>query len=668
MRLTTPKGDLLLPDDFRFEITVSNPLFSDEGSSSIPVKLPYCTENLARLGFPDRPWRAHRFEKRIQAHLSDGTFSMQGTLIIDSVDSIEGISCVFACKESEAYAEIQDHQMKDIFAGESLYFISQADGAATNGEINTVSHLWDLYTIENYGSIFRRLEGFVIFPVYTIPQDDFNLQFLNYPRGKEFTHSARIVTDSSGNKLSLPEGYGVTPFIFLWKMLDLAFAFSGYNVRENIFRHGVFSYITVLNNCADSIVKGGFCLSDLVPSITMGELIIWLKDRFGAVCVFDGHDVWIRLMESCLNTAPDMDLTDFAGNSRSIVYPVSKRIVASVATDIEGAEPVAETLTEFTKNYSRPENIGTPADIPDTIDGLWFVRATGTYFKRKGGVLTEIGSNAFTYDRGNAEESEEKSAEDKYLPMVLSGSLLMPNVGTRIHRNSSVAGEKNEQDAPIMVCWAFYEDGHWFGSTQINKADGGQVRLAVPGPLTPEGMFGTFWKSYNSLLLNGAPEINQPINLPVSVIMSLDVTTPKILSHSKVMIKSYLYDVSIEGVRCKEMSLMLLPSYANAIEDPVPEFSDILTWQYINTEDDASSPSEHIYEIIETQGDGLTDYSPSLDKPVRDPERLGQIAKERNRSRTLIYVVDEGGSVNYSDLRYYTNRYKEYFLAVTKVD
>lgn len=667
MKLTTNKGDLMLPDDFHIEITVNNPFLSNEGASSIPVRLPCCRDNLARLGFPDRPWRAARFEKKIPAHLSHGLFSMRGTLIIDSIDMDEGISCVFACKESEAYAAIQEKLLRDIFAGESRYFISQADGSASNGEINTVSHLWDLYTMENYGSRFPQLEGFVIFPIYTISQDSFNLQFLNQPREKGFDSSARIITDSSGNKLSLPEGYGVTPFIFLWKMLDLAFSLSGYSVKENIFRHGVLAYITVLNNCADSIVKGGFTLSDLVPSITMGELIIWLKDRFGAVCMFNGSEVRIRLIESCFNESPDIDLTNYAADCKSITYPSAKRIVFNISTDIEGAHPVADTLTDFTEKYSMPTSVGTPGDIPDTIDGLWFVRSTGSYYKRKSGVLTDIGSNAFIYDRRNATASEDISAIDQYPPMILSGNLLMPNVGNRVHRNSHISGEKNESETPIMICWACYEDGHWFGTSQMHKADGNQVRLSLPGPLTPEGVFSTFWKTYNSMLLNGAPEIIQQINLPVTKILSIDLLYPKLLNHFKVMIKSYSYSVSKSGLFCQEMSLLLLPDYCNAIEDLTPEFSERLTWQYINTIGNDSGPDEQIYEIIEEAGDGLADYT-ATSTPKHDPVHLGQIVMRRKRSRSITYVVDEGGSVNYADLRYYTRNYEEYFIAVTKVE
>ena len=115
MILTTEKGEITLPKDFKFEITTNHPFFSDDGTASAPVTLPSSAQNREMLDFPDNLNRRRVYERVLQGRLMHGTFFKSCKIIVSGASQHGGISASIALRESEMYAQIQDTKLPDIF-------------------------------------------------------------------------------------------------------------------------------------------------------------------------------------------------------------------------------------------------------------------------------------------------------------------------------------------------------------------------------------------------------------------------------------------------------------------------------------------------------------------------------------------------------------------------
>ena len=620
MRLTLPNGDLTLPKDFSFEIEKNSPFFSEDGTGSLPITIPTTPENLSLLGFPNRTGKGYRFDKSFDAILSHGPCQIAGTLIIDTVTSDGDITGVLSSDESAFYGQWQDKTLKEILEGHvvSLTSTKTTPFIASNGEDGLVDHLWDLYT--RYEGLPAPLDGFAIFPVCT--SDGYDTCMLNIPdeSASRFVSEARTIKDGNGVDVSVPERYGVTPFVYLWKLLEKLFECCGFEIEDNAFKKedSIFSYIVILNNCADSITpfRTDFKWSDLVPSITLGELIVWLHDKFGAGVFIKGHKAYISLIQHSITDEPDKDLSEWLQDGITIKYPAQSRVVLKYDTSIEGAAPPCDTLADFVSRFTAPDDTVGYSDA----EGLHFNIVSGTYYIVQDGTRTVLGSNAFQYDRKNSEDSESISCNDRFVPMGTCNGMTIPNVGGRIHLNSSVNMKQEQSDMPILVCWAGIENGHYIGTSQ-GKASDGTDAAAVPA-MTPEGMYPHCWQAYNEMKLNGVPELTAHLELPASVLMTLDLRHPKLLNGQKVLIKSLSYSVGDKGLKCRECTLQLLHQYADRITDLAPAFLDC-KWKYVN---DLES---RLRKLCQPEVLACTELYTEADIPGYAPAYAGMRAKQR---------------------------------------
>lgn len=661
MKLCIPNGELTLPKGFSFEIHADNPFFSDEGVRSLPVNLPANPENLFLLGFPNRIGRRKRFNKKVAAILSHGPFQLAGTLVIDSVSITEGISCSLTLSESEFYTKHQDKMLKDLLAGYETHLgISKVDGVASNGEVGLVNHLWDVYSDTEVAHL--KLEGFAIFPVHT--SDGYGSCVLNQPNESDngFVYAERSITAADNITEAVPNGYGVTPFVYLWKMLEWVFGICGYKISYNVFSdpESIFSKVVILNSCADALIPSATSVkwSDLVPSITVGDLIVWLKDKFGAGVFVHGNNIEIRQLQDRLSSTPDINMSEYVRGDILISYPESSRMVINLDTSIEGAKPITETLVDFVANYPKP--IKSYEDSNE--DGFHYNPVTGTYYRIVGGAKAILGSNAFAYDRKNSSESEEIKTDDQYVPMVVYDGHLMPDVGKRVHLNSSVAGVKEDCKQPILSCWVDHESGRMLGSSQGKFPDGEPFKIktskTIP-PMTPEGLYDSCWKDYNQLLTNGAPEASAQIDIPLSLLLTIDLSRPKLVGGQRIMIKSFSYKVSETGVKLGQTSFKVLSDYSDGIADTIPNHDIEYTWSYINTLEAIVRQTYHLwpitglkYSVIQT--DGLNDYT-NDDYPKFNPSMSGVKAQYRTRWALIVR------GANPTQIRHIN--YEEYFIS-----
>ncbi len=670
MRLITERGELTIPEDFSFEVEVNNPFFSDDGTASVPAALPATRHTLEILSRPDRPASAMKHARTMRAILQHGIFQRKCNMVIDSFDSDNGVAVSLAFTESEMYTALKQKKLKDIFSGKELLF--------ENMTIQQVaaSLYMECYTKK---SIVSTWKDFSIFPVAVEKESEGNgCKIVNEPGKDTFICDARQI-DYEDTSIKVPVGYGVSPFLKLHRMLALSFELCGYKVVRNDFASAPFDAIVLLNNCSDSLCREPkIRYKDLVPSITIEELITWLKDRFGATVSVRHSEVSITLIQNAISAAPDSVLTPHKREGISISYPASSRVVLKCSTDIETAEPVAETLSELREKRAVLRSTGIEGD--PQANGMILRAPLGKYYTITGYSGPDsyrqklAGSNCFTYDRNNSEDSTEYSAADRFTPEVDVDRMLMPYIGDRLHYNTSISGEKEETEQLILICFAFWDSSRqsWFGSPYPYLRSGAKITYKTEDltdkhypSLTPDGLYGCCWKAYNELLLNSAPEIEAQIDYPLSSILSMDLMTPKLLDGQKVLIKSFSFTISASGILCGKSVLQMLPECSDAIVDEPIEFLEgYFAWKCMDTYDDTIkelyNQFSEDYERI--SHDNLADYTNS-DRPGYEPLRAGETAMHRSRYQWIrIYDVHTEDTMPGKEKVLHT--WEEYFVSV----
>ena len=649
----------MLPDGFTFDIHVNNPIFSNDGAASIATTLPATNENCTILERPERLARSSKPVRKFPAILKHGPFQKKCSMIIAGCSKATGIEASLAFYESELYAELKGKNMKDLF--------DTINVSSSDFNISSLANLMsDLYSSYYKSSTVH--QNFAIFPV-AIEKDDNGVKILNEVNENGFVYAKRNIT-SGEDTISVPEGYGVTPFLWLHRAVRLLFELSGYEVSRNDFESLPFSRIVLVNNCSDIFCKGPkISFRHLVPSVKVEEFLLWLYDRFGAVVAVNGKSVRIMLQQELLASGYDLDLSNYVRGNPSLSFPVSSRVVLKADTSLDSAEPAAESLLDFREKHSivRAKAIG---EDPEA-NGVIFRKQLGKYYQVSmygSGSQKEtlLGSNCFPYDRDNSDDSEEYTAVDRFLPEVLVNNMLMPYIGNRLHYNTSLSNQSEEENQQIQICYAHRSSDRWFGSTQQYSESGTIIQneqsSSYPA-LTPEELYPLCWSRYNEMLLNSAPTITAQIDYPTSLLMTMDICTPKLLNGVQVIIKSYSYQVSSNGIKCGESILQVLPAYKNQITDGTITFdSGSFVWVVEDTMFDELAKlvvGRQDYDILNY--DGKTDYT-AADAPSYTPSSAGLIAKRRSRwvnVEIIIRGVSEDIVLGQQQISY-----EEYFISV----
>lgn len=652
MKLSVAAGEVSLPEDFSFDIESNHPFFSDEGTSSVPVTIPASRENLSLLGYPENKNRTKRYEREQSAFLQAGLFRERCSLITESAARDSGVSASLAFLESRMYADLQERRLPDIFLTKGFAITKL-----------TYCLPWDIYK----GTAYNGPEDVAIFPVATDMDSDGNVFVLNNPRSSGFDDGARE-EEIGGESVQVPAGYGIAIFIYLWALVEYTFTLSGYTIKSNCIKTDpMLKYVVAVNNYADvccistySTSLWGFNYGDIVPDITVGELVRFLHDAFGVYVAVNDRIVEIRFIKDDLTAAPDGDISGYVSDDETVSYPEPYRIERSFDTSIELAEPAAETLADLRSAHSVLTSVVSEAEILGS--GLFFVRPLGRYFFKASSSSSRetLGSDCFRYFREFEMDSEELSCDNRFLPMIKVGTRYMPYIGERHHKYTEAAGEDGDFEQPLQLCYAhFYGEpgtGNFCGSSYGYYENGAQFTPELGSgdssrmPLTPEGLF-KYWKDYETLAVNGAPEITVTLNIPVNVFLSMDRFAPKIYRGCKVLIKSMKYSVGNADILQVETNMLLLATYDDAVYIPATiMFNIAYGWELVSTKDIPDY-------FTGVWSDGLEDYT-DADAPGTTPSRTGIIAKKRKRY-AIAYRLNSVST-------FWTFEWEEYFISVAE--
>lgn len=686
MNLKLQYGEISFPADFRFDITANHPFFSNEGSSSIPTTIPATPGNRKILGNPENHNSANCYSRHLQATLSHGVFSKRCRLVVDSASKTGGIMASLALEESEMYAEHQDKKLKNI--------------------INT-----EFVTVENINAISTWLnshytamdDDFVFLKVAADAEDSNNADSTGSTRtasvvlNDSFVNNGSIqllpalfllrVPDGRGGTttISAPAYYSLAPFLKLHALIRKTFEALDYSVKENIFAtDAALSTIVVLHNTADSLTNfaeqnenNSYTIAipypDMIPSVTVGEFIEWLRNKFGAFVSIKNNEVRIRLLKDILSTPYDHDLSNYLRDEVTVQHPDPVILRIGCQHDIESSEPAAKTLEDLRQAYPSLTTCFSVSEAEG--EGLFHILPLGKFYFRnqEGDGLVKVGSDGFDCYREMGVEAEEIISEDLFVPMILHKNEYMPYIGNSVRRHVDIDSKDADPEQKILICYCKNNGTINFGTLYNYDPTGSETTPPTPD-LTPEGLTSEYWDAYRRLRMDGAPTLSAKLDIPLHLLASMDICTPKLFQGTKVIIQSIKYSITNSGVSACDVTFLRIKEAVDgaAITDPV--FDSNLVWEYVNTRHTytnvtGSGKKRKGREVIQT--DGLTDYA-AIDAPAYAPPHPGIIEKKRKRwLRYKEYRYESGGwflwhwessSVSTNEEKYY-----EYFISKNRL-
>lgn len=602
MRLFVADEQLDLPADFGFEVTQNSPAFSDEGTQSIPVTIPATTRNNTVLGFPERIGRKGLYMRKFSSILDTGMRQKVGQLVIDSAEQKGGITGAMMLNESDLYSKIKDVDMVTIFE------------KIIRDEYTTPAGWADYLYQCMKGSI---VDDFTLFPVAINYNEDTGYQVLNCPDTTssldpwKLIWDARTITKDS-EQIDVPAGYMITPFLWMYRVIELLFAEYGYAVTTNPFKFAGSPYrkVVLLNNTVDTICAGRIKYSDLVPSCTVAEFLKFIETKFlvHAYITPETRSVDMVAMESILQSSADLDLTPFLNGEIKPIFSDAQEVDISSDTSLEGATPAADTVFDLAKKYSTVKKI-TEADWrtynwqnwPAYTHHLVQRLATGgyydLYFRREGGGVPSnikfLGTNYFRFKRGEQASSEYKSS-DLMPPMVSVPiwssdtseiNVMCPYIGDGRNVNTVIDGESDDADQDIIIAFAagkaveetipafnsVYKQQlpakYCLGTTQKYN-NGGYVWSSLD--LTTTDIYSTFFKRWDKVLRTSGCEIECRIDYPVKNLFSLKLSVMKILKGQLLIPESLTYTIAKKITHSKSKFMVVKDPESLNESDSIP--------------------------------------------------------------------------------------------------
>lgn len=592
MKLITDNGELTLPADFSFEVEQNSAFFSEDGAASIAATIPATVSDQAKLEFPNRIARSKKFVNSIPASIQKGVFQKKGMLVIATADK-DSITASMALEDSELYNKHKDKNLKDIFSARVLRTYSTP----------TAWYNW-LFNIYK-GSV--TYNDFRIVPVAVNYDEDNNNYQINNAPNKLATqesgfwplfYAARYIYEGD-DRVSVPDGYGITPFLTLGAFFRILFELLGYTVVQNCFAtHSTLQNLILLHNCSDTICNSKIDFSDLVPNCSVSDIIDWMKQKFHAQIAVkpESNVVDIHLMETILAGSSDHDLTSEIIGSPSFAYKNSSRVIITPNTSLDGAAPAEETLSALISKYGG-YNKASEASFPTVPAGIIVQRlATGDFYEVKSSGKTRIGSNYFKYDRANSESSEEFSPDDLMAPMVFVNGCLMPFIGERKHRNTTYKDSDKDKDQEILIAdyaGTATSGGYRYATTQ-KYDDTGVLRVGKQG-LNAEDWYFLFFKKYGDILLNNCIEVSGEFNLTIEDIFKYNLYNLKQFNGQMLLPTFFKYEVG-RRIKCLEAKFYLVKTFDDGGSDqPIPDPAPAYYWVFNNSEIDEIDAREAPY-------------------------------------------------------------------------
>lgn len=633
LKIKTNNGYLDLSSDFTMEIDETSPVMNDRGSQTVPITVPCTPANCRALGFPHRLDMAKApLDGNAKCIITDGVYKRTGTINICSASRQEGITLNIGFDNSEAYSKWQDKKLSNI---ENL-------PREVYGSVDALcSHLQDvmngLTTGDKYG-IFQ-----------AVIKNDYKDNEVPIYEGSEQTKTERtyypiylnetcivegayqivygdrqvdMIVDGDVMRTTLPKGYGVSPFLYLWYVVELVFNDLGYKIKSNPFKEDAeLARIVVMNNSIDCCCIGTISYADLMPDCSIEEFLHSLYVRFGLV-YFLSSEMNVADLRFIRDIIEDVPLQDFSGNIKDdpmITYESPRQVALSAGYSFEGAEPSTELFEDFMKG--KHGIIYGVKDIRQEASHYGYVAQTGFdgIIRLRNGFEFEWATGRFyVYDPTPLEDSlllwnptrfslysschfkwnpksegvevEDLNSVDEQLPMAFADNgYLSPQylAGPR-HRYTYVklssdedVSEDGEDETPLAFCFAFIKpaNSYTFGSVLPYDVTGDFVNWGTAASAHhlsllfcfSNGLYAQFWKGYDAMLRTANRLVEVEGRIKLTDIMDMNTLIPVSLNGQRLLWDNIKYSLPAKSMVDATLAFRTIHHTGTAESVEVPE-------------------------------------------------------------------------------------------------
>ena len=377
-----------IPSDFKMQIDNTSPVFNALGSlivsASIPNDQPGTNRRL--LGFPNRAESSERPPSEMPVIVSYGSFIRNGSLTVNSAINSKGtFSCSIAFDEGEMYERMKTVKLKDLNSLQVI-IMPVSDIVAM---LNRLVHYDDpqsdlsvfplcLDNFENYeiteGSPMKYNRELLFLNGYKESEDGttYNLTDIDH----YYNASAERV------EVDLP-GFGISPFVRVWKILELIVAHLGYYIGSNPYKeHFQLRKLVAVNNVADAIVSGRIDYKVLMPDITMGDFLSSLFARHGARLFFNSNTrvVDIVLLKDILQSEEYRQLDGYQSSPYDLVFTKAKQLKITGQRSLYRTSVASDTWEDFYAKYNGQID-KRPFVSTFNHGGVWYSTIHGVFYQ-----------------------------------------------------------------------------------------------------------------------------------------------------------------------------------------------------------------------------------------------------------------------------------------------
>lgn len=612
IRILIDSEELDLPAGFSLSIEDTSPIFNDRGSQSISANVPATPKNKRLLGFPNRLDQKYGPSDRMPVCMvQSGAYIRSGKLNITGANS-QSIELNIGFDNSLAYEEWKTKKLTDL-------------GNLPVLEFESTQKLWDFF-LRIYREADSKTDDLAVFDI-CLSREKYKeqsgngedreltcLELLNaglYDTSKIAPFSGawtvKRVIDNELTTVSVPDGYGFTPFVRAWRLLEFIFDDLGLDMESNPLKENAdLSRLVVLNNTADTLCAKKINYAELMPDCTVEDFLKALWVRFGLTFTtdFDRKTVTLKFIRDIMNERPAKDIEQYLTEEPETEYGQRKYLALSAGTTIEGAETLTERLEDFLKgfdlanmtvNRNPSKTGGTTINISGrdgTIDFTWYENSGQWFRNRKGmsGDILETSSSFFKWDpQPKGLEAEDLDSPDEQVSIEHGGSPQFL-VGAR-HFHSYIEGEEPEdgQECPLSFMFAFTDcftarrqtigrlgpDHTYSGYTGEAMWDDGRTHSTALYFQFSNGLFANFWQAYDRMLRHSGRTIRAKVRMKCTDLMSIDMLTPVKIRGLRALPDTIEYTLSDGVYAIADMTLRAMTAqgdFDSTGEQNIPDF------------------------------------------------------------------------------------------------
>lgn len=602
---------------FRLEIKDTSPFFNNLGSKSVTTTLPRTPHNMRLLGFSNRIDLTNKPRTKMEVIVSVGSYVRDGMLYQSTAYNTEHtFGIIIAFNEGIMYEAMSDILLTQL---SNLPILTK-----TVPEM--IDYMDDLFTIEDPDAELSVFE--LNYKKNTYTKDEVESLFGEHVNGPLITdgifklnrrEKTFVIENNKLVEIDVPEGYGITPFVRVWRLLELIFKHFGYTVIENPFKdHFQLKRLCVLNNTVDAIVTGILDYRQLLPPVTISAFLQSLYTRFGMKVFFNSNtnEVSLVLIRDILQNKEYQEINISSLIDKDFAKPKQIKLSAGKSLDMSSTE--TETFEEFLAKYNNM--IG---DFPREISTI---KSGGVYYDIRAGLFYQfstindekrlLSSIHFDWNKKvEGIETEEIVSIDECLSCFHSGGYVILYYGIEprlMNLILSINGQPTDLDTTNMLAFAYdmgevyfdegfperYYPGYKFGSifpftwqneNMLQEDREGNVFTYALTFVGEHGAFNNFFKEYDAFFRHA----NQPVKFEMHPntfeLSNLDFSKKRILDGQPLLFDKVDHQLGgnqSQTASIEARTLRLLEPYDLEKEHHLPVPDDILyMWVHKNSRD-----------------------------------------------------------------------------------